>query len=157
MLSEPVIPSSHSAAKWPGSGNWQGKPSRHGHGESCQAIEIGIRGAGWSYSIPGKRGRESRSPKTRILWRTDWPEIFDCHRSSKNLSEMGGKSSAREARQATESEFCEAEIGWMSGPIAAHCVCAIKQSLAQRAKWLVNWLVVLPIVYYSSLSLWFRY
>ena len=28
-----------------------------------------------------------------------------------NLSEMGSKSSAREARQATESEFCEAKIG----------------------------------------------
>ena len=36
----------------------------------------------------------------------------------------GGKSLAREAQQATESEFCEAKIGGISGPIAAHCVCA---------------------------------
>ena len=33
---------------------------------------------------------------------------------------MGGKSQAREARQATESEICEAKIRGMSGPIHAH-------------------------------------
>ena len=156
MLSEPVIPSSHSVTKRSGEGNWQCKPSRCGHWECCQSTEIGIKGARSSTSAPGKRRRESRSLNTRIVWRTGWPEIFDCHWSSKNLSEMGGKSAARKARQTTKSEFCEAEVGWMSWLITAYRVCATKESSVRRQNdWSTEWFF-LPVEHYSSLPLWLQ-